>query len=150
MTYIEELAVAQTEAGADMLDINVGVPGIDAPSSMVAAIKSVQSVTPLPLVIDSSDPAVLEAALRAYNGKPLVNSVTGEARSLDRILPLVKKYGAAVIGLTLDEHGIPETAEQRVSIARKIMSACIDYGIPKENLIIDTLFYSFYRTEVRN
>lgn len=139
MTYIEELAVAQTEAGADMLDINVGVPGIDAPSSMVAAIKSVQSVTPLPLVIDSSDPAVLEAALRAYNGKPLVNSVTGEARSLDRILPLVKKYGAAVIGLTLDEHGIPETAEQRVSIARKIMSACIDYGIPKENLIIDTL-----------
>lgn len=139
MTYIEELASAQTEAGADMLDINVGFPGIDGPSAMVNAIKAVQSVSSLPVSIDSSDPDVLEAALRAYNGKPLVNSVTGETKSLQRILPLIKKYGAAVIGLTLDEDGIPGTAEGRVSIAQKIMNACLEYGIPKENLIIDCL-----------
>jgi 5-methyltetrahydrofolate--homocysteine methyltransferase len=139
MSYVEQLAVAQAEAGADLLDVNVGVPGIDGQTTMANAIKAIQGVTTLPLVIDSTDPKVLESGLRAYNGKPLVNSVTGEAKSIEYVLPLVKKYGAAVIGLTLDENGIPTLAEDRVRIAEKILNACNSYGIAKEDLIIDCL-----------
>lgn len=135
----EELAVSQADAGADLLDVNIGIPDIDAPATMAAAVKAVQAVTALPLVIDSADPSVLEAALRIYNGKPIVNSVTGESKSIGSILPLVKKYGAAVIGLTLDDGGIPPKAEGRVRIAEKILDACIGHGIPKEDLFIDCL-----------
>jgi len=139
MSLVEQLAVDQAEAGADFLDVNVGVPGIDASAAMADAVRAVQAVTTLPLVIDSSDPHVLESGLRIYNGKPIVNSVTGEAKSIETVLPLVKKYGAAVIGLTLDENGIPPLAEDRLRIARKILDACMRYGIPKEDLIIDCL-----------
>ena len=110
------------EAGADILDVNVGLPGINEKEMMVTVIKKLQGVVNTPLQIDSSDPQVIEAALRVYNGKPIVNSVNGEAGSMAAVLPLVKKYGAAVVGLTLDENGIPRLAQQRFEIAEKIMT----------------------------
>ena len=137
--YILAQGVAQAQAGAEILDVNLGVPGIDEAAAMVRAVKSLQGILSQPLVIDSSDPAAIEAALRVYNGKPLVNSVNGEEAVLRRILPLVKKYGAAVIGLTLDEKGIPATAEERLAIARRILARAQEYGIPKEDVYIDCL-----------
>ena len=137
--FLQELAVLQTEQGADLLDVNVGVPGIDEPAAMAKAIRAVQAVTDLPLQIDSSNPAALEAGLRAYNGKPLVNSVNGEDKVLAAVLPLCKKYGAALIGLTMDETGIPKTEEQRLAIAKKIRDTALAYGIPKEDIYIDCL-----------
>ena len=104
-------AVSQAEAGAHVLDVNVGVPGLDEPAVLDATVQAVQSVTDLPLQLDSSDPAALERAMRHYNGKPLVNSVNGKEESLSAILPLVAKYGGVVVALTLDENGIPPTAE---------------------------------------
>lgn len=137
--YILSQALEQVHAGADILDINVGLPDIDEKEMMVTSVKAVQSVCDTPLQLDSTIPAVLEAGLRVYNGKPIVNSVNGEDESLDSILPLVKKYGASVVGLTLDKNGIPKTAEGRFAIAEKILARAIEYGIPKEDVFIDCL-----------
>lgn len=139
MDYILGQAIEQVQAGAEILDVNVGLPDIDEKAVMVRTVKALQSVTDLPLQIDSTVPEVLEAALRVYVGKPIVNSVNGEEKSLAAILPLVKKYGAAVVGLTLDENGIPKTAEQRLAIARRILDRALALGIKKENVYIDCL-----------
>ena len=137
--YIVRQAIEQVEAGADILDVNVGLPGINEKEMMVTVIKKLQGVVNTPLQIDSSDPQVIEAALRVYNGKPIVNSVNGEAGSMAAVLPLVKKYGAAVVGLTLDENGIPRLAQQRFEIAEKIMNEAVNQGIRKEDVFIDCL-----------
>ena len=137
--YILNQAIEQVQAGADILDVNVGLPSIDEKAMMVRAVKAVQSVTDVPLQLDSTIPEVLEAGLRIYNGKPVVNSVNGEDESLEAILPLVKKYGASVVGLTLDKNGIPKTAEGRFEIAEKILKRAMEYGIPKEDVYIDCL-----------
>ena len=132
-------AVAQAEAGAEVLDVNAGLPGIDEAAVLERLVCELQAVTDLPLQLDSSDPAALARALRVYNGKPIVNSVNGEQKTLDAILPLCKKYGAAVVGLTLDEHGIPDDAEGRLAIARRIVAATDAAGIPREDVYIDCL-----------
>lgn len=137
--YILGQAVEQIDAGADILDVNVGLPGIDEKKMMVTVLKELQGITDVPLQIDSTILEVAEAALRIYNGKPILNSVNGEEKSLQTILPLAKKYGACVIGLTLDENGIPKTAEGRFKIAQKILQRASEYGIPKEDVIIDCL-----------
>ncbi len=139
MDYIMSQAVEQQNAGADILDVNVGLPGINERETMVRAVKAIQSVSSLPLQIDSTDPEVLEAALRVYNGKAIVNSVNGEEKSLSEVLPVVKKYGAAVVGLTLDEKGIPKTANGRFEIARRILKRAQEIGIPKRDVYIDCL-----------
>lgn len=137
--YILTQAVEQIDAGAEILDVNVGVPALDDVKMLPRVVKQLQSITGLPLQIDSGNPQAIEAALRVYNGKAIVNSVNGEDKVLDAILPSVKKYGAAVVGLTLDENGIPETAEGRFAIAEKIMNRALEEGIPKEDIIIDCL-----------
>lgn len=137
--YILSQAVEQVHAGADILDVNVGLPDIDEKEMMITAVKAIQGVCDTPLQLDSTIPAVLEAGLRVYNGKAIVNSVNGEDESLDNILPIVKKYGAAVVGLTLDKNGIPKTAEGRFRIAEKILDRAMRYGIPKEDVFIDCL-----------
>ncbi|MGM9551126.1 MAG: homocysteine S-methyltransferase family protein [Clostridia bacterium] len=139
MGYILKTAVMQSEAGADILDINVGVPGIDEAKVMAKSVKAIQSVTDLPLQIDSTNPECLERGLRVYNGKAIVNSVNGEDKILHSVLPIVKKYGAAVVGLTLDENGIPKKWQDRVKIAEKILKTAESYGIRKEDVFIDTL-----------
>lgn len=139
MDYPLLQAVAQEDAGADLLDVNVGVPQIDEPAVMENLVRRLQGVCALPLVLDSSDPEALARALRAYHGVALINSVNGDARSLQNVLPLARKYGACVIGLTLDEQGIPETARGRLEIARRILDACERSGIPRERLVIDCL-----------
>ncbi|MCQ2546226.1 MAG: homocysteine S-methyltransferase family protein [Clostridia bacterium] len=137
--YVIAQAISQQEAGAEILDVNVGVPGLDEAAAMPALVKRLQAVTDLPLQIDSSNPEAIEAALRVYNGKAIVNSVNGDEEVMDRILPIVKKYGAAVIGLTLDGNGIPETCDQRFAIAQRIADRADAYGIKREDLIIDCL-----------
>lgn len=137
--YIMSQALEQVQAGAHILDVNVGLPEIDEKKMMVDVIKELQAILDVPLQIDSSNPEVIEAALRVYNGKPLVNSVNGEQAVMDRILPLVKKYGAAVIGLTLDEGGIPDKAEDRFAIAERIVENASRYGIAREDVYIDCL-----------
>lgn len=137
--YILGQAIEQINAGADILDVNVGLPDIDEKEMMVKVVKALQGVTDLPLQLDSTRPDVLEAALRVYNGKPIVNSVNGEKASMEAILPLVKKYGAAVVGLALDEGGIPKTAEGRFEIAEKILANAEKTGIPKRDVFIDCL-----------
>lgn len=137
--YILTQGIEQVNAGADILDVNVGLPEIDEKEMMITVLKSLQSVTGVPLQIDSTEPDVLEAGLRIYNGKPIVNSVNGEEKSLSTILPLVKKYGAAVVGLTLDEGGIPKTAQGRFNIAKKIVERATAIGIRKEDIYIDCL-----------
>ena len=137
--YILGQAVEQIHAGAEILDVNVGHPEIDEKAMMIRAVKAIQSVCDTPLQLDSTIPEVLEAGLRVYNGKPIVNSVNGEDESLEAILPLVKKYGAAVVGLTLDKGGIPKTAEGRFAIAEKILNRALEYGIPREDVFIDCL-----------
>lgn len=139
MAYILEQAVSQAEAGADILDVNVGLPEIDEPAMMKQVVSRLQAVTDLPLQIDSSDPVAIEAALRIYNGRAIVNSVNGEEAVMDRILPLVKKYGACVVGLTLDENGIPASADERLEIARRIVARAETYGIPRSDVFIDCL-----------
>ena len=139
MDYILERAVEQQDAEAQLLDINVGLPGINEAEMMTRVVKAVQSVCDLPLQIDSSEPAAIEAGLRAVNGRAIVNSVNGKPEVLDRVLPLCKKYGAAVVGLTMDAGGIPETWQGRVEIAKRIESACLRHGIPREDLLIDCL-----------
>ncbi len=139
LDYIMRQAIEQTEAGAEILDVNVGLPDIDEKDMMQAAVDAVQSVCDAPLQIDTTDPEVLEAALRRVSGKPIVNSVNGEDEKLDTVLPLVKKYGAAVVGLTLDANGIPKTAEARFAIAEKILARALEYGIPRRDIYIDCL-----------
>lgn len=137
--YILAQAIEQIDAGAEILDVNVGVPSLDDVKMLPKVVKKLQAITDLPLQIDSSNPAAIEAALRVYNGKAIVNSVNGEEKVMDAILPIVKKYGAAVVGLTLDENGIPATAEGRFAIAERILARAIEYGISKEDVIIDCL-----------
>lgn len=137
--YILNQAIEQVEAGAEILDVNVGLPGIDEKEMMVKVIKELQAVVDVPLQIDSTIPEVIEAALRVYNGKPIVNSVNGEENSMDAILPLIEKYGACVVCLTLDENGIPKKAEDRVAIAKKVLDRSLEMGIKKENLFVDCL-----------
>ena len=137
--YIMERAIEQAEAGADILDINVGLPGIDEPEMMTQVVRAVQSVVDLPLQIDSSDPAAIEAGLRACTGRAIVNSVNAEPENLRRILPLVRKYGAAVVGLTMDKGGIPQSAGERLELARRIVQTALSYGIPKRDVLIDCL-----------
>ena len=139
LDYILDVAVAQEDAGADILDVNVGFPGVDEVAMLPRVVKKIQSAVSVPLQLDSSNPAALEAGLRVYNGKAAVNSVNGEPEVLEKILPIVKKYGAAVVGLTLDKGGIPQTAEGRVAIAKRILDAALAYGIPKEDIWIDCL-----------
>lgn len=137
--YILGQAIEQIHAGADILDVNVGLPGIDEKEMMIKAVKALQGISDTPLQIDSTLAEVLESALRVYNGKPIVNSVNGEEKSLSVVLPLVKKYGAAVVGLCLDENGIPKTAEGRFNIAKKILERALAVGIRKEDVYIDCL-----------
>ncbi len=132
-------AIAQVAAGAHMLDVNAGIPLADEPAILAEAIKLVQSVTDVPISIDSSIVAALERGLEAYEGKPLLNSVTGEEERLEAVLPMVKKYGAAVIGISNDETGISEDPEVRLAVARKIIERAMDHGIPKEDVLIDPL-----------
>ena len=139
LDYILDVAIQQEDAGADILDVNVGFPGVDEVSMLPRVVKKLQSAVSLPLQLDSSNPDALEAGLRVYNGKAAVNSVNGEPEVLERVLPIVKKYGAAVVGLALDKGGIPQTAEGRVAIARRILDAALAHGIPKEDLWIDCL-----------
>ena len=137
--YILREAVSQAEAGAHVLDVNVGVPGLDEPATLDWAMQAVQSVTDLPLQLDSSDPKALERAMRHYNGKPLVNSVNGKEETLSAILPLVAKYGGVVVALTLDEGGIPPTAEGRLEIARRILKRGEDFGLGPGDFLVDVL-----------
>ena len=132
-------ASKQAQAGADILDVNMGVPEVDQAQLMKQAVTTVQNATDLPITIDTTNQEALEAGLQNVVGKPLINSVTGEDSSLNKVLPLAKKYGAAVLGLTLDEDGIPDTAQQRLEVAKKIVATAEDYGISKENILIDTL-----------
>ncbi len=137
--YILGQAIEQIHAGADILDVNVGLPSIDEKAMMVRAVKALQGIVDTPLQLDSTIPEVMEAALRVYNGKPIVNSVNAEEESLNNVLPLVKKYGAAVVGLTLDENGIPKTADERFKLAKKILDRALAIGIRKEDVFIDCL-----------
>ena len=139
MGYILNQAVEQIKAGADILDVNVGLPEIDEKEMMIRTLKELQGITDTPLQIDSTVTEVLEAALRVYNGVPIVNSVNGEEKSLETVLPLVKKYGACVVGLTLDKDGIPPKAEARFELAKKILNRALEYGIPRERVFIDCL-----------
>ncbi len=139
LDYIMKQAIEQTSAGAEILDVNVGLPDIDERDMMLAAVDAVQSVCDAPLQIDTTETDVLEAALRVVSGKPIVNSVNGEEEKLSTVLPLVKKYGAAVVGLTLDENGIPKSAEERFAIAERILNRALEYGIPREDVYIDCL-----------
>ena len=139
MDYVLAQAISQAESGAAVLDVNVGAPGVDEPALMEQVVKALQSVVSLPLQLDSSNAAALERGLRVYNGKPIVNSVNGEQAVLDKLLPLCKKYGAAVVGLTMDEQGIPKTAAGRVAIAARIRDAALAAGIPREDIYIDCL-----------
>lgn len=139
LDYICNQAIEQISAGAEILDVNVGLPGIDEKEMMVSAVKAIQGICDTPLQIDSSIPEVLDAALRVYCGKPIVNSVNGEEKSLNSVLPLVKKYGTAVVGLCLDENGIPKTVEGRLKIAEKICRRADEYGIPRSDICIDCL-----------
>ena len=132
-------AIHQEQAGADVLDVNVGLPGIDEAAVMVKVIKSIQEIIVLPLQIDSSSPDVLERACRIYNGKPLINSVNGKKEVMEAVFPIVKKYGGVILGLTLDENGIPPTAEGRLSIAEKIVKTAESFGIDRSDVIIDCL-----------
>jgi len=139
LEYVRELALRQIAWGADVLDINVGFPGLDEVSMVKQVVELVASVTDVPLCLDSANPDVLAAGLAAAPGKPLVNSVSGEEKRLEMVLPLVKDRGAAVIGLTMDDNGIPQTAEERVAIAEKIINRAAQLGIGVEDIIIDPL-----------
>ena len=139
LDYIVSVAVQEMDAGADILDVNVGFPGVDEKTMLPRTVKAIQAAVDLPLQLDSVDPAALEAALRVYNGKAAVNSVSGKDESMDAILPIVKKYGAAVVGLTLDASGLPDSAEKRFAIAEKILNRAMAYGIPRQDVWIDCL-----------
>jgi len=139
LSFILSEGIYQQQAGAMMLDVNCGLPEIDEAEVLLSTVKALQGVSDLPLQIDTADPKALEKALRIYNGKALINSVNGKKESMDAVFPLAKKYGAAVVALTLDEQGIPETSEGRVKIAESIASEAAKYGIAKKDIIVDTL-----------
>ncbi|MEW6405113.1 MAG: dihydropteroate synthase [Chloroflexota bacterium] len=139
MDYVKQLAQRQVAWGADVLDVNVGHPGIDEIAMMAKVVEAVLSVVDVPLCIDSNDPKILEAGLKLAPGKPLVNSVNGEEKQLSTVLPIVKARGAAVIGLTIDDEGIPATAEKRLAAAGIIIERAAKIGIPIEDIIIDPL-----------
>ena len=139
LDYVRELALNQIAWGADVLDINVGVPGLDEVAMVKKVVEVVTSVTDVPLCIDSGNPDVLAAGLKAAPGKPLINSVSGEEKRLATVLPLAKERGAALIGLTMDDKGIPATAEERCAVAEKILNRAAQLGIPAEDIIIDPL-----------
>jgi len=138
-SMIREDALAQVEAGAAILDVNAGVPKADEAALLVEMIHQVREVTKVPLCIDTANVSALEAVLKIYQGKALVNSVNGEEEKLETVLPLIKEYGAAVIGLTLDDDGIPKTVERRIEIAEKIIDRATAMGIPMEDIVIDPL-----------
>jgi 5-methyltetrahydrofolate--homocysteine methyltransferase len=142
LEIIGKEALAQAQAGADILDVNVGTFGVDEVTLLPQAVQAVTKTVDTPLCLDSANPEALEAALKVYKGKPLINSVTGEERSLAKVLPLVKEYGAAVIGLVQDDEGIPKDSERRVAIARKIVERAEVAGIGRENIIIDCLAFA--------
>jgi 5-methyltetrahydrofolate--homocysteine methyltransferase len=142
LEIVRKEALAQTQAGADIIDVNVGTFGIDEAALLPKAVQAVMETVDTPLCLDSSNPDALEAALKVYKGKPLVNSVTGEERSLKRILPLIKEYGAAVIGLVQDDEGIPKDTEGRVRVAHKIVDKVEAAGIPRKDLVIDCLAFA--------
>ena len=137
--YILQEGISQEEKGAHILDVNVGLPEIDEKEMMCRVVRELQAVTDLPLQIDTADPDAMEAALRLYNGKAMINSVNGKEESMRAVFPLVKKYGGVVVALTLDERGIPETAEERIEIAEKILRTAAEYGISKKDIVFDTL-----------
>ena len=137
--YILGEGLKQAESGADVLDVNVGLPEIDEPEMMERVVKKLQEVTDLPLQIDTTDPSAMERALRAYNGKAMINSVSGKKESMDAVFPLAAKYGGVIVALTLDEDGIPDTAEKRIEIAEKILKEAEKYGISKKDIIVDPL-----------
>jgi 5-methyltetrahydrofolate--homocysteine methyltransferase len=139
LDYVRQLVESQIAWGADVLDVNVGVPGLDEVAVMPRVIELVTSLADIPLCLDSGNPAVLEAGLKAAPGRPLVNSVSGEQKRLESVLPLVKEYKAAVIGLTMDDKGIPATPEERLGVAEKILEAAAKMGIPAEDVVIDPL-----------
>ena len=139
LDYVRQLAESQVAWGADVLDVNVGTPGLDEVAAIRKVIEAVASVVSVPLCLDSGNPEVLAAGLAVAPGKPLVNSVSGEEKRLMNVLPLVKEHGAAVIGLTMDDNGIPKTAEERVAVAEKIIERAVKMGIPVEDIVIDPL-----------
>ena len=142
LEVVRQEAIAQVEAGADIIDVNVNTPGVDDIVLLPRAVKVVMEAVDAPLCLDSPNTAAIEAALKVYKGKPLINSVSGEEHSLKRVLPLVKEYGAAVVGLVQDDEGIPKNADRRVAIAHKIVEAVEKAGIPREDVIIDVLAFA--------
>jgi 5-methyltetrahydrofolate--homocysteine methyltransferase len=142
LAIVRREAIAQAEAGADIIDINVNTPGVDDIKLLPEAVRVVMEAVEAPVCIDSPNPAALEAALKVYKGKPLVNSVSGEKHSLDRVLPLIKEHGAAVIGLVQDDEGIPKNADRRVAVAHKIVEAAEKAGVPREDVVIDVLTFA--------
>ncbi|WP_195269305.1 homocysteine S-methyltransferase family protein [Eubacterium sp. 1001713B170207_170306_E7] len=139
LSLVKKLALEQKKEGAHVLDINLGLPDIDEKEMMLKAVEAVSNLVDLPLQIDSSDPEVIEAVLRQYNGKPIINSVNGEQGSMERILPIARKYGACVLGLTMDEKGIPEKAGERLAIGQRIIQRAESMGVPKKNMLLDCL-----------
>ena len=139
MAVLREEAIAQVHSGADILDVNVGTSGVDEVALLPQAVKVVMDAVDVPLCLDSDNPKALAAALRVYKGRPIVNSVNGQEDRLREILPLIKEYGAVVIGLTMDDEGIPKDSDRRVAIAHKIVERAQALGIPREDIIIDSL-----------
>ncbi|MBP5164965.1 MAG: dihydropteroate synthase, partial [Lachnospiraceae bacterium] len=139
INYILEEGLSQQKAGADILDVNVGLPEIDEVAMMKEVVSELQAISDLPLQIDTGDEKALESALRIYNGKPMINSVNGRKEIQDKVFPLAKKYGGLIVGLTIGEEGVPDTVERRVEIAREIYERAAEYGIEKKNIIIDPL-----------
>lgn len=136
---VKQEAITQVEAGAQILDVNAGIPGTDEPALLAEVVKAVQAVVDVPLVLDSANPEALQAALEIYEGKAIINSVTGEEAKLARVLPLVVEHKAAVIGVSNDDEGISEEPEKRITIARKIVERAIEHGIAREDIIIDPI-----------
>lgn len=139
LDIVRQEAKAQTEAGADILDVNVNIFGADEVDLLPKVVKAVMDTVDIPLCLDSANPEALEAAIKVYKGKPLINSVTGEEHSLAKVLPVIKKHGAAVVGLVQDDEGIPPTPERRLAVANKIVKRAEKMGIPREDIVIDCL-----------
>jgi 5-methyltetrahydrofolate--homocysteine methyltransferase len=142
LEIVRREAIAQVEAGADIIDCNVNAPGVNDVELLPKVVKIVQEAVDAPMCLDSPNTTAIEAALKVYKGKPLINSVSGEEHSLKRVLPLVKEYGCAVVGLVQDDEGIPKNAERRIAIAHKIVEAAEKSGIPRENIVIDVLTFA--------
>ncbi|OGO32726.1 MAG: pterin-binding protein [Chloroflexi bacterium RBG_16_56_11] len=142
LDIVRKEAIEQVVAGADIIDVNVNAPGVDDVAMLPKAVRAVMEVVDAPLCLDSPNTAAIEAALKVYKGKPLINSVSGEEHSLQRVLPLVREYGAAVVGLVQDDDGIPKNADRRVAIARKIVERAEKAGVSRENIVIDVLTFA--------